>query len=127
LSDDVNSLVGDLIHDIADADIDRAKTLGAMLKDLRILSQRFDARNVENIVDVIKECDIVIDGLPGCYSPNAIEATMRASVKFAVSVNPPRLNGKLIVRPGKRVTTNIGRRALGLPCRVDNPSLNHWL
>ncbi len=80
---------------IADADMDRVKTLRAMLKDPRMFCQRFDAANVESIVNVIKECDIVIDGLLGCYSPNAKEAAMRANVKVVVSVNPPTLNGKL--------------------------------
>ena len=44
---------------------------------------------------VIKGSDIVVEGLPGLFSANAIKAVMKAKIRFVVSINPPTLDGKL--------------------------------
>jgi len=79
---------------IADGDMKRAKELVNALKDHRISLYHLDATKVSSIVDAIKGCDIIINGLPSTFpgaafniEANVAEAAMKAKVKFLVNIN----------------------------------------
>jgi saccharopine dehydrogenase-like NADP-dependent oxidoreductase len=80
---------------LADGDMKRAKSLAESLKDSRITCQSFDAKDMDSISAVIKGSDIVVEGLPGLFSANAMKAAIKAKIRFIVSINPPTLDGKL--------------------------------
>jgi len=79
---------------IADGNMERGKELVNALKDPRISLYHLDATKVSSIVDAIKGCDIIINGLPSTFpgaafniEANVIEAVMKAKVKFMVNIN----------------------------------------
>lgn len=72
---------------IADIDIEKANTLASMLEDERITCQKIDATNVDSMVDVMKGCEIIINGLSFIFESTLIEAITKAKVKFMIDVN----------------------------------------
>jgi saccharopine dehydrogenase-like NADP-dependent oxidoreductase len=80
---------------LADLDKARLETLVDVLDDRRLSCVGFDARDIDSIQLAMRECDIVVDGLPGTFAPKVLRAAMAEDIDFVVSINPPTLDGKL--------------------------------